>query len=169
MAYLIQLDRHFRYFCHIYLPIVSLLVFCISWGKKDNHGKTYHIWTSVSKERFHSDVFFNGKLYRLLLLITKHACTTLKYTVVYSIRLLCIKIFDLTKDFGSHLHAVAQAAESAVASPIALHSVSPKNIPSTSPQKESKYSGTCYINVYMTSKFTYSHILTCMLVEKNEN
>lgn len=103
------------------------------------------------------------------MLITKHACTTLKYTVVYSIRLLCIKIFDLTKDFGSHLHAVAQAAESAVASPIAPHSVSPKNIPSTSPQKESKYSGTCYINVYMTSKFTYSHILTCMLVEKNEN
>lgn len=49
--------------------------------------------------RFHSEVFFNGKLYRVLLLITKHVCSALKYTVVYSISLPYIKIFDLTKDF----------------------------------------------------------------------
>lgn len=109
------------------------MVFASHEEKRTVYGKTYRIWTVVSKERFHSEAFFNGKLYRLLLLITKHACTALKYTVVYSFRLSYIKIFDLTKYFGSHLHAVAQAAEGAVISPMALNSVLPKNIPSTSP------------------------------------
>lgn len=102
------------------ISVIHICQFCLQWflhlmrKKWQSMKKSYHIWTSVSKERYHSEAFFNGKLYRLLLLITKPACTALKHTAVCSIRLSWIKIFDLTKDFGSHLHASAQAAERAV-------------------------------------------------------